>query len=86
MENYARQWAKSKKEELDFLSELVKHKSHFKIPHQACMIKNIYIYPSSFNKPEVIKEIDRLHEEYVLVTADKVCSKIVFVSKVHYYQ
>jgi hypothetical protein len=44
------------------------------------------IYTSAFNKPEVINELNRLHEEYVLVLADKACSKIVFVCKAHYHQ
>jgi hypothetical protein len=35
--------------------------------------------PILFNKPEVIKELNRLHEEYVLVPADKACNNIVFV-------
>jgi hypothetical protein len=41
-EDYARRWAKSEKEELDSLSEWVKSMSHFKIPYQACSIKNAY--------------------------------------------
>jgi hypothetical protein len=44
------------------------------------------IYPSAFNKPEVIKELNRLHEEYVLVPADKACNNIVFVCRAHYHQ
>ena len=43
-------------------------------------------YPSAFNKPEVIRELNRLHEVYVLVPADKACNNIVFVCKAHYYQ
>jgi hypothetical protein len=43
-------------------------------------------YPSAFNKPEVIRELNILHEEYVLVPADKACNNIVFVCKAHYYQ
>ena len=38
-----------------------------------------------FSKPEVIKELDRLHKEYVLVPADKASNNIVFVCKAHYY-
>jgi hypothetical protein len=34
----------------------------------------------------VIKESNRLHEECVLVPAEKVCYNIVFVCKAHYYQ
>jgi hypothetical protein len=44
------------------------------------------IYPSAFHKPEVINELNRLHEEYVLVPADKACNNIVFVCKAHYHQ
>ena len=43
------------------------------------------VYPSVFNKPEVVTELNRLHEEYVLVPADKACNNIVFVCKAHYY-
>jgi hypothetical protein len=43
-------------------------------------------YPSVFNKPEVILELNILHEEYVLVPADKACNNIVFVCKAHYCQ
>jgi hypothetical protein len=38
-----------------------------------------------FNKSEIIKELNRVYEEYVLVPADKACN-IVFVCKVHNYQ
>jgi hypothetical protein len=43
-------------------------------------------YPSAFNKPEIIRELNRLHEEFVLVPADKACNNIVLVCKAHYYQ
>jgi hypothetical protein len=44
------------------------------------------IYPSAFHKPEVVKELNyRLHEEYVLVPADKASNNIVFVYRAHYY-
>jgi hypothetical protein len=43
-------------------------------------------YPSAFNKPVVIRELNRLHEKYVLVPADKACNSIVFLCKAHYYQ
>ena len=39
-----------------------------------------------FKKPEVIRELNRLHEEYVLVPADKACNNMVFVCKAHYHQ
>lgn len=37
------------------------------------------IYPSDFNKTEVRKELDRLHDQYVLVPTDKAGNNIVFV-------
>ena len=87
VEDYARRWAKSKKEELDSLSECVKSirvilKSRIK--HVRSKMRTIY--PSAFHKPEVVKELNRLHEEYVLVPADKASNNIVFVCKAHYYQ
>jgi hypothetical protein len=33
----------------------------------------------------VIHELERLHEEYVLLPADKACNNIVLVCKTHYY-
>ena len=41
------------------------------------------IYPSVFSKPEVRNELERLHEKFVLVPADKACNNIVFVCKAH---
>jgi hypothetical protein len=43
------------------------------------------IYPSVFSTPEVSNELERLHEEFVLVPADKACNNIVFVCKGHFY-
>jgi hypothetical protein len=76
-----------KKEELDSLSEWVKCirgilKSYIK--HVRSKMRTIY--PSAFHKPEVVNELNRLHEEHVLVPADKASSNIVFVCKAHYYQ
>lgn len=41
------------------------------------------IYPSVFNKAEVRKELDRLHDQKVLVPADKAGDNIVSVCKAH---
>jgi hypothetical protein len=43
------------------------------------------IYPSVFGKPQVRNELERLYEEFGLVTADKAGNNIVFVCKAHYY-
>lgn len=37
------------------------------------------IYPSVFNKDEVRKELDRLHDQYVLVPANKAGNKTQIV-------
>lgn len=35
------------------------------------------VYLSVFIKPDVLKELNRLHEDFVFVTASKVCSQII---------
>lgn len=44
-------------------------------------------YPSVFeiSKPETVKELYRLREEYVLLPVDKIRNNIVFVSKTRHY-
>jgi hypothetical protein len=37
------------------------------------------IYPSVFKKPEVVNELRRLHDNFVLVPADNASNNIVFV-------
>jgi hypothetical protein len=75
------------KEELDSLSEWVKCiRGILKSRIKHVQSKMRTIYPSRFHKPEVVKEINRLHEEYVLVPADRASNNIVFVIKAHYYQ
>ena len=44
------------------------------------------IYPSVFKKPEVVNELHRLHDNFVLVPADKASNNIVFVCKKYYYE
>jgi GTP1/Obg family GTP-binding protein len=87
VEDYARRWAKSEKEELDSLSEWVKSiRSILKSRIEHVRSKMRTNYPSALNKPEVIRELNKLHEEYILVLADKACNNIVFVCKTHYHQ
>jgi hypothetical protein len=64
VENYARRRAKSEKEELDSLSEWVKSiRAILKSRIKHFRSKMHTIYPSAFNKPEAIEELNRLHEE-----------------------
>jgi hypothetical protein len=44
------------------------------------------IYPSVFKNTEVVNELRRLHENFVLVPADKASNNIVFVCKNYYYE
>ena len=79
VENYARRWAGYEKEDIDTLSEWIKCiRSMLKSRIKRLRGKMKTIYPSVFNKPEVKKELDRLHDQYVLVPADKAGNNIVF--------
>ena len=77
---YARRWTKSEGEELDTLSEWIKSIRKLlksRIHHLSGKMRNIY--PSVFKKPEVVNELQRLHDNFVLVPADKASNNIVFV-------
>jgi sugar-specific transcriptional regulator TrmB len=80
VEDYAKRWAKLENEEFDTSSEWVKSMRGM----LQSRIRNIKskvrtIYPSVFSEPEVRNELKRLHEEFILVPADKACNNIVFV-------
>jgi hypothetical protein len=86
VEDYAKRWAKRENEELDTLSEWVKSiRGMLKSRIRNIKFKVRTIYLSVFSKPEVRNELERLHEEFVLVPADKASNNIVFVCKAHYY-
>jgi hypothetical protein len=40
---------------------------------------------SEFRKTEAINDIEKLHEECILVPADETCNNILFVCKAHHY-
>jgi hypothetical protein len=76
----AKRWAKRENEELDTLSEWVKSvRGILKSRIRNIKTKVCTIYPSVFSKPEGRNELQRLHEEFVLVPADTACNNIVFV-------
>jgi hypothetical protein len=86
VDDYAKRWAKREKEELDTLSEWVKSiRGMLKSRIRNIKSKVRTIYPSVFSTPEVRNELERLHEEFVLVPADKASNNIGFVCKAHYY-
>ena len=85
VEDYARQWAKREKEDLDTLSEWVKRvRSLIQIivkKHSGTMSTRS---TSIFKDPNVAKHLSHLHEKYVIVSADNAPNNIVFVCKSHY--
>lgn len=82
VEEHAKTWAKHEKEDIDSLSEWIKS--------IRCMLKSRIqrskrsmktIYSPIFKYLDVLKRIDRIHDQFVLVTADKARNSIVFVYK-----
>ena len=67
------EWIKS-------IRKLLKSRIH----HLSGKMRNTY--PSVFKKPEVVNELQRLHDNFVLVPADKASNNIVFVCKNYYYE
>jgi hypothetical protein len=87
VEEYARRWAKSEGEELDTLCEWIKNIRKLlrsRIHHLSGKMRTIY--PSVFKNTEVVNELRRLHDNIVLVPADKASNNIVFVCKKYYYE
>jgi hypothetical protein len=81
-----KRWAKHENKELHTLSAWVKSiRGILKSRIRNIRTKVRTTYPSVFSKPELINALERLHEEFVLVPADKACDNIVFVCKAHYY-
>jgi hypothetical protein len=56
-----------------------------KIPYSSFDGEIHKLYPSVFKKPEVVNELRRLHENFVLVPAGKASNNNVFVSKTYYH-
>ena len=85
VEDYARQWAKREKEDVDTLSEWVKTvRSLIQI-----RIKNLERSMNTrarsiFKDPNVAECLSHLHDKYVVVPADKAPNNIVFICKSHY--
>ena len=85
VEDYARQWAKREKEDLDTLSEWVKSVSsliQIRIKKLGGAMSTCST--SIFKDPNVAKHLSPLHDKYGIVSADKAPNNIVFVCKSHY--
>ena len=84
-EAYARQWAKKENDELDPLSEWilksigdVKKRRIRRLKHSVNTRSE-----SIFRDPDVVRELSRLHENFVIVSADKTSNNYTFVCKRH---
>ena len=84
-EEYARRWAKKEDVEVDTLSEWIKS--------IADVLKRIIRrlkhsvntrHESIFSDPDVVRELSRLHENFVIAPADKASNNYTFVCKRHY--
>ena len=82
VEDYARQWEKCEKEDLDTRSKWVKSVR----PLIQIRIKKLNGSSSTsvFKEPNAAKHLSLLHDKYVIVSADKAPDNIVFVCKSHY--
>ena len=84
-EIYARQWAKKEDVELDTLSEWIKSIGDV-VKRRIRRLKHSVNtrYESIFRDPDVSHELSRLHENFVIVPADKASNNYTFVCKKHY--
>ena len=84
-EIYARQWTKKEDVELDTLSEWIKSIGDV-VKRRIRRLKHSVNtrYESIFRDPDVVHELSRLHENFVIVPADKASNNYTFVCKKHY--
>ena len=84
-EEYARRWVKKEDVEVDTLSELIKSiadvlKRRIRRLKHSVNTRHEFI----FSFPDVVRELPRLHENFVIVPADKASNNYTFVCKRHY--
>ena len=85
IEDYARQWAKREKEDIDTLPEWVKNVRsliHNRIKKLSGSMSTRST--SIFKDLNVAKHLSLFHDKYVIVSADKAPINIVFVCKSYY--
>ena len=84
-EIYARQLAKKEDVELDTLSEWIKSIGDV-VKRRIRRLKHSVNtrYEFIFRDPDVVHELSRLHENFVIVPADKASNNYTFVCKKHY--
>jgi hypothetical protein len=85
IEDYARQWAKREKEDLDTLPEWVKNVRSLIHNRIKKLSGSMSTSSTSILKDlNVAKHLSLLHDKYVIVSADKAPINIVFVCKSYY--
>ena len=84
-EVYSRQWATKEDVELDTLSEWIKSIGDV-VKRRIQRLKHSVNTRSEsiFRDPVVVHELSRLHENFVIVPADKASNNYTFVCKKHY--
>ena len=84
-EEYARRWAKKEDVEVDTLSEWIKSIADV-LKRRIRRLKHSVNtrHESIFSDPDVVRELSRLHENFVIVPADKASNNYTFVCKRHY--
>ena len=84
-EEYARRWAKKEDVEVDTLSEWVKSIANVLKRRIRRLKRSVYTrHESIFCDPEVVGELSRHHENFVIVPADKASNNYTFVCKKYY--
>ena len=78
-------WAKKEDVEVDTLSEWIKSIADV-LKRRIRRLKHSVNtrHESIFSDPDVVRELSRLHENFVLVPADKASNNYTFVCKRHY--
>ena len=84
-EEYARRWAKKEDVEVDTLSEWIKSIADVLKRRIRRLRHSVNTrHESIFSDPDVVRELSRLHENFVIVPADKASNNYTFVCKRHY--
>ena len=84
-EEYARRWAKKEDVEVDTLSEWMKSIADV-LKRRIRRLKHSVNtrHESIFSDPDVVRELSRFHDDFVIVPADKASNNYIFVCKRHY--
>ena len=84
-EEYARRWAKKEDVEVDTLSEWIKSIADVLKRRIRRLKYSVNTrHESIFNDPDVVRELFRLNDNFVIVPADKASNNYTFVYKRHY--